>query len=109
MSGGFLPSDRARRSQTPLSVHSSEKDRETAVPPLVTQLSGISLEQNQMNVKQSPVLEVRNCSFSHLHSLLYLCLSIGAIIVLMLLPEDLEDVKMARSVVSCLARTCCQY
>ncbi|KAJ1522739.1 hypothetical protein ONE63_001898 [Megalurothrips usitatus] len=52
VSGTHLSYERNRRSQTPLSVHSSDKDRETVPPPLVSQLSGLRIEQTPIDTKQ---------------------------------------------------------
>ena len=56
VSGSHISHERTRRSQTPMSVHSS--DKETLPPPLVTQQSCLSMDQVTANDKTQPVSEV---------------------------------------------------
>ncbi|KAK3912926.1 Vacuolar protein sorting-associated protein 13B [Frankliniella fusca] len=53
VSGSHMSCERTRRSQTPLSVHSSDKDRETVPPPLVSQLSGISIDDKTQSPEKT--------------------------------------------------------
>lgn len=52
VSGSHMSCERTRRSQTPLSVHSSDKDRETVPPPLVSQLSGLSVDDKTLPLSE---------------------------------------------------------